>query len=117
MTSTEFTKRLLSYRLSLLHLSKVGLKDVYSHLIAAETGYSAALIRKDFSRIQIKGKRRGGYEINVILDAIDQYFGDDKVNEVVLVGMGDILQPHMLDLKLVTVMEVTLIQEQSIILL
>lgn len=90
MTSTEFTKRLLSYRLSLLHLKKVGLKDVYSHLIATETGYSAALIRKDFSKIQIKGKRRGGYEINVILDAIDKYFGDDQVNEVVLVGMGNI---------------------------
>lgn len=90
MGTAEFTKRLLTYRLSVLHLKKVGLKDVYSHLIADETGYSAALIRKDFSKIQIHGKRRGGYEIKVILDAIDNYFGNDKVDEVLLVGMGNI---------------------------
>ncbi len=90
MGATEITKRLLTYRLSILHFKKVGLKDVYSHLIAAETGYSAALIRKDFSKLQIQGKRRGGYEIKVILDAIDKYFGDDVIDEVLLVGMGNI---------------------------
>lgn len=90
MGATELTKRLLTYRLSILHFKKVGLKDVYSHLIAVETGYSAALIRKDFSKLQIKGKRRGGYEIKVILDAIDNYFGSDVIDEVLLVGMGNI---------------------------
>ncbi|MCF8307897.1 MAG: redox-sensing transcriptional repressor Rex [Bacteroidales bacterium] len=90
MSSTEFTKRLLTYRLSLLHLQEIGLNDVYSHLIAGETGFSAALIRKDFSRINVKGKRRGGYEIDVILQAINNYFGDDKVSKVILVGMGNI---------------------------
>jgi len=90
MASTEFTKRLLTYRLSLLHLKKMGLKDVYSHLISEETGFSAALIRKDFSRIAIQGKRRGGYTIDGILDTIDNYFGDKNINEVVLVGMGNI---------------------------
>lgn len=90
MSSTEFTKRLLTYRLSLLHLKEIGLEDVYSHLLAGETGFSAALVRKDFSRINVKGKRRGGYEIDAILEAIDDYFGDDKVNKVVLVGMGNI---------------------------
>ena len=90
MASTEFTKRLLTYRLSLLHLQEIGLNDVYSHLIAGETGFSAALVRKDFSKINVKGKRRGGYEIDDILEAIKNYFGNDKINKVILVGMGNI---------------------------
>jgi len=90
MTTTLFTKRLLTYRLSLLQLKKIGLRDVYSHIIAAETGYSAALIRKDFSKLSIRGKRRGGYDIDLILQAINDYFGDDKPSHVLLVGMGNI---------------------------
>lgn len=90
MTSQEFTKRLLTYRLSLLHLRQIGLSDVYSYLIAGETGFSAALIRKDFSRLKVKGKRRGGYAIETILQAIDDYFGEKKINKVVLIGMGNI---------------------------
>lgn len=90
MTSIELTKRLLTYRISLLHLQEIGLNDVYSHLIASETGFSAALIRKDFSRIHVRGKKRGGYEINTILKSINEYFGDNEVNKVILVGIGNI---------------------------
>lgn len=90
MDSVEYTKRLLDYRLSLLHLKKIGLKNVYSYLIAKETGFSAALVRKDLSRIQVKGKRRGGYEIDHVLNIIDNYYGNRDIKNVVLVGMGNI---------------------------
>jgi redox-sensing transcriptional repressor len=89
MSTSEFTKRLLSYRLSLYQLKDVGLQDVFSHLIASETGYSAPLVRKDFSRLKIRGKRRGGYSIDTILNSINEYFGKD-MSEVILVGMGHI---------------------------
>ena len=88
--STEFSRRLLSYRLSLLHFKDVGLEDVFSHMLAAETGYSATLIRKDFSKLRITGKRRGGYSIASIIESIDAHFGDKGINKVVLVGMGNI---------------------------
>ncbi|MCF8331120.1 MAG: redox-sensing transcriptional repressor Rex [Bacteroidales bacterium] len=90
MESTAYTKRLLTYRLSLSHLKEVGLTDVFSYLIAGETGISAALVRKDLAQLKVKGKRRGGYEIDVILDAINNYFGDNTINRVVLAGMGNI---------------------------
>ena len=90
MQSTDFTKRLLTYRLSLTHLKKVGLSDVYSHLLASETGHSASLIRKDLSRLQVKGKRRGGYDIDNILQTINAYFGKKERDKVVLAGMGNI---------------------------
>ena len=90
MTLAELTKRLLTYRLSLLHLKEMGLSDVYSHLISVETGYSSALIRKDFSRLKIQGKRRGGYEIDTILESIAKYFGEDEEHKIILVGAGNI---------------------------
>lgn len=90
MDSVEYTKRLLDYRLSLLHLKNVGFKNVYSYIIAKETGFSAALVRKDLSRLRVKGKRRGGYEIDHVLDIIDNYYGNRDVKNVILVGMGNI---------------------------
>ena len=95
MTSSEFTKRLLTYRFSLLHLKEMGLNDVYSHLISVETGYSSALIRKDFSKLKIKGKKRGGYDIDTILDTISSYFGENKEHNVILVGAGKLGQAIM----------------------
>jgi redox-sensing transcriptional repressor len=68
----------------------MGLNNVYSHLIATETGYSSALVRKDFSRLKIQGKRRGGYAIDSILDSISSYFGESNIHNVVLVGVGNI---------------------------
>ncbi len=90
MESTAYTKRLLTYRLSLSHLKEVGLTHVFSYLIAGETGFSAALVRKDLSRLKVKGKRRGGYEIDTIMEAINEHFGQQKTNKVVLAGMGNI---------------------------
>ena len=101
MTATELTKRLLTYRLSLLHLKEIGLDIVYSHIISAETGYSSAIIRKDFSKLKIQGKRRGGYSIDNILESISLYFGESKLNEVILIGAGNIGQAiiHYKDFK------------------
>ncbi|MGM0647228.1 MAG: redox-sensing transcriptional repressor Rex [Bacteroidota bacterium] len=90
MKSADFTRRLLTYRLSLTHLKKVGLSDIYSHLLASETGHSASLIRKDMSRLQVKGKRRGGYDIDIILQAINAYFGNKEHDRIILAGMGNI---------------------------
>jgi redox-sensing transcriptional repressor len=90
MDSVEYTKRLLSYRLSLLHLKEAGLQNVYSYLLAKETGYSAALVRKDFSRLRVEGKRRGGYRIDHILSMINDYYGAQDIKKIVLAGMGNI---------------------------
>lgn len=90
MDSVEYTKRLLEYRLSLLHLKKLGFKNVYSYIIARETGLSAALVRKDLSRLRVKGKRRGGYDIDHLLEIIDNYYGKKNIRKVILVGLGNI---------------------------
>ncbi len=90
MTGIVQTKRLLSYRMALLRLKKMGLKKAYSHTLSEETGVSAVLIRKDFSQCGIRGKRRGGYDVDYLLDELKKLFGREKEQNVVLVGLGNI---------------------------
>ena len=84
------TKRLQKYRMALLRLKKMGLKKVYSYTLSDETGVSAVLIRKDFSQCGIRGKRRGGYDIDHLLDELRKLFGREKEQNVILVGLGNI---------------------------
>lgn len=92
MIPGDYTKRLLTYRLSLTYLKETGIEPVYSYLISSETGYSAALIRKDLSRLKVRGNRRGGYKTEAILRAINHYFEHQKNHKTILVGMGNIGQ-------------------------
>lgn len=83
------TKRLLRYRMGLLRLQNMGMKKVFSYSIGEETGVTPELVRKDFSKFGIKGRRRGGYEVKELLIALDKIFGKEKVQNVIIVGMGN----------------------------
>ncbi len=83
------TKRLLRYRMGLLRLQNMGMKTVYSYSIGEETGVTAELVRKDFSKFGIKGHRRGGYDVKELLIALDKIFGREKVQNVIIIGMGN----------------------------
>src|SRR6056297_2382087 len=89
MMSFSQTKRLLRYRMGLLRLQNMGIKKVFSYTLGEETGVSAELVRKDFSKFGIKGHRRGGYDIKELLIALEKIFGKDKVQNVIIVGMGN----------------------------
>jgi redox-sensing transcriptional repressor len=86
------TKRLQKYRMALLRLKKMGLKKTFSYSLSEETGVSAVLIRKDFSQCGIKGKRRGGYDIDQLLNQLKLFFWREKEQNVILVGLGNIGQ-------------------------
>ena len=83
------TKRLLKYRMGLIRLKKMGLERVFSYTLGKEAGVSAELVRKDFSKFGIKGNRRGGYEIDDLLSSVEKIFGKDRVQNVVIMGMGN----------------------------
>jgi redox-sensing transcriptional repressor len=89
MMSFSQTKRLLRYRMGLLRLQNMGMKKVFSYSIGEETGVTPELVRKDFSKFGIKGRRRGGYEVKELLIALDKIFGKEKVQNVIIVGMGN----------------------------
>jgi len=63
---------------------------IFSDNIADPLGISASLVRKDFAIFGISGSQKGGYLISSVLDKIDQILGSDKVQEVVIIGVGRI---------------------------
>jgi len=82
--------RLILYRQILVKFDELGIKTVFSYNIGRETGVTAVQVRKDFSRFGIKGNKKGGYEVNVLLFTINEIFRKDKLQKVVLVGLGHI---------------------------
>jgi len=83
-------KRIFLYRASLLRLRLMGVEKVFSYTLANETGVTSDQVRKDFSEFNIKGNRRGGYNINELLEKMEKIFHRNKDNNIVLIGMGNL---------------------------
>lgn len=82
-------KRLLQYKLCILRFKELGISTIYSHNLGEVAGVTAVQIRKDFSAYGIKGKKRGGYNIDYLLAELNKIFGESTKN-IVIVGMGNI---------------------------
>ena len=67
----------------------MGVEKVFSYTLANETGVTSDQVRKDFSEFDIKGNKRGGYNINELLEKMEKLFHRNKDNNIVLVGMGN----------------------------
>jgi redox-sensing transcriptional repressor len=67
----------------------MGVEKVFSYTLANETGVTSDQVRKDFSEFNIKGNKRGGYDINVLLEKMEKIFHRNKDNNIVLIGMGN----------------------------
>jgi len=82
-------KRIFLYRACLVRLKLMGVEKVFSYTLANETGVTSDQVRKDFSEFDIKGNKRGGYNINELLEKMEKLFHRNKDNNIVLVGMGN----------------------------
>ncbi len=82
-------KRLLQYKLCLLRFKELGVNTIYSHNLGEAAGVTAVQVRKDFSMYGIKGRKRGGYNIDQLLGALGEIFGEAKKN-IIIIGMGNI---------------------------
>jgi redox-sensing transcriptional repressor len=83
-------KRIFLYRACLVRLRLMGVEKVFSYTLAMETGVTSDQVRKDFSEFGIKGNKRGGYDINDLLDNMEKLFHRNKDNNIVLIGMGNL---------------------------
>jgi redox-sensing transcriptional repressor len=81
-------KRLLNYKNLLNQLQNLGFVKVFSDNIADAMGVSSSLVRKDFAIFGIVGSQKGGYDIATILGKINDIFGKNRVEKVILVGVG-----------------------------
>lgn len=82
-------KRIFLYRACLVRLKLMGVEKVFSYTLANETGVTSDQVRKDFSEFNIKGNKRGGYDINELLEKMDKLFHRNNDNNIVLIGMGN----------------------------
>jgi redox-sensing transcriptional repressor len=84
--------RIFLYRSCLNRLRLMGVERVFSYTLANETGVTPAQVRKDFSEFNIKGTRKGGYDIDELLGKMEKIFYGNKGHSIILVGMGNLGQ-------------------------
>jgi redox-sensing transcriptional repressor len=68
----------------------MGCIKVFSDNLADAVGVTSAQVRKDFSLFGIEGNRRGGYQIETLLENINSILGKDHIHHVIVVGLGNI---------------------------
>ena len=83
-------KRIFLYRACLVRLKLMGVERVYSYTLANETGVTSDQVRKDFSEYKITGNKRGGYNIDELLEKMESIFHRNQDHNLVLIGMGNL---------------------------
>lgn len=87
----EPTLRRLPWYLAFLKLLK-GRGEVYvsSTQIAKEINVDASQVAKDLSYVNVSGKTRVGYEIDALIEELDDFLGFAAPHKAVLFGVGSL---------------------------
>lgn len=85
-------RRIFLYRSCLIRLKLRGVEKIFSYTLGTEAGVTPDQVRKDFSEFNIRGNKRGGYEINDLLEKMESIFHRNKNHNIVLIGMGNLGQ-------------------------
>ncbi len=83
-------RRVFLYHACLERLRLRGAERVYSYTLAGETGVTPEQVRKDFSEFDIRGNKKGGYDISDLLARMEDIFYRSEMNNIVLIGMGNL---------------------------
>jgi redox-sensing transcriptional repressor len=83
-------ERLPSYLNVLLHLRREGCHTVSSVRLSGLADVNAAQIRRDLAHFGQFGKRGVGYDIAMLVGEIQNILGSDNVQEIVIVGAGNL---------------------------
>lgn len=86
--SESVNRRLLEYKNILKKLKGLGFSRVSSSNLADSLNVSASLVRKDFLTLSTAGNKRGGYQIQALLDEINSVLHKGAETKAVLVGIG-----------------------------
>ena len=88
--NSDMLIRITRYYRALNRLRSIGLEKVFAHNLADAAGVSAAVVRKDFSLLEIHGQKRGGYEITELIGKLSVILGKGDEQDVVIIGCGRI---------------------------
>jgi len=84
----DLIKRLSQYKKILAKLKTMGFVKVFSDNLSDALGISASLVRKDFAACNLTGKRRGGYQVNELIEKLNTLLGKNSEQRVIVVGCG-----------------------------
>jgi len=90
MTNKKCIIRLLRYKNALHRLKTLGFVKVFSDNLADAVGVAATQVRKDFSLFGITGNKRGGYQIDELVQRLDNIVGKGELQKIVIAGAGNI---------------------------
>lgn len=90
MSNNEIISRLIKYKNALTKLRSLGIVKVFSDNLGDTAGVTASQVRKDFSTLNIKGNKRGGYNITELLNNTTDILGDEQGQKIIVVGCGNI---------------------------
>ena len=90
ITSKNCIIRLSRYKNALYRFKAMGFVKFFSDTLGEAVGVTPAQVRKDFSLFGISGNKRGGYNIDNLIEKLQDILGKDRVQEVVVVGLCNI---------------------------
>jgi redox-sensing transcriptional repressor len=90
ITNKNCIIRLSRYKNALYRLQALGFVKVFSDNLADAVGVTASQVRKDFSIFDICGNKKGGYQIESLLEKLNSILGKDQLQKVIVVGGGHI---------------------------
>jgi redox-sensing transcriptional repressor len=88
-TNKNCVIRLSRYKNSLYRLKSLGFIKVFSDNLADAVGVTSSQVRKDFSIFGISGNKKGGYQIDALIEKMNSILGKDTLQKVIVVGSGN----------------------------
>ncbi|MBU1086773.1 MAG: redox-sensing transcriptional repressor Rex [Candidatus Omnitrophica bacterium] len=82
--------RLSRYKNALRRLKTMGFARIFSDNLADAIGVTPSQVRKDFSIFGISGNKRGGYQIDELIEHLNNILGKNTIKHAIIVGAGNI---------------------------
>ncbi|MBD3419733.1 MAG: redox-sensing transcriptional repressor Rex [Chitinivibrionales bacterium] len=82
--------RLSQYKNALIRLKQIDFVKVFSDNIADAAGETASQVRKDFSSFSITGSKKGGYQVDELIEQLTDILGQNDLHQVIIIGVGKI---------------------------
>lgn len=90
VTNKNSILRLSRYKNALHRFKSLGFFKIFSDYLADAVGVTSAQVRKDFSLFGISGNKRGGYQIDTLIEKLNDILGKNELQKVVLAGAGNL---------------------------
>ncbi len=90
VTNKNCIIRLSRYKNALNRFKSLGFVKIFSDYLADAVGVTSAQVRKDFSVFGISGNKRGGYQVDALIEKLNNILGKNEIQNVILVGAGNL---------------------------